>query len=165
MDPVSQYETRLGLQCQTPFRSYPLSLIHTPCSLFPSTVLFTKFRCGILLWLLWFLLSLSQAKVKSTPSPRPKTGVWQKVFLNSKWNGQGNNPLVNPAMTHWKPYDLLQLQCLYSMPDISIFSKFWLSQEFYETSFGWAISSSGQLCTILELFEQFNFLELLTLLK
>ena len=34
--------TRLGLQCQTPLRSYPLSLI--PCSLSPSTVPFTKFR-------------------------------------------------------------------------------------------------------------------------
>ena len=56
------WTTRLGLQCQNPLIPYPLS---------PSTVPFTKFRWG--LWFLW----LSQAKVKSTPSPRPKTGVWQ----------------------------------------------------------------------------------------
>ena len=78
--------TRLGLQCQTPLRSYPLSLI--PCSLSPSTVPFTKFRWGLLsflwLWLLWFwLLWLSPAKVKSTPNPRPKTGVWQKFVYFS----------------------------------------------------------------------------------
>ena len=74
--------TRLGLQCQTPLRSYPLSLIPTPCSLFPSTVPFAKFRWGLLSFLsfLSLLWLLSPAKVKSTPSPRPKTGVWQKIF-------------------------------------------------------------------------------------
>ena len=96
-------ETRLGLQCQTPLRYYPLSLIPfpfsvfpfslsliphlisiipTPCCLSPSTVLFMKFRWGLLLFLslLFLWLWLSQAKVKSTPSPRPRTGVWQYFF-------------------------------------------------------------------------------------
>ena len=69
--------TRVGLQCQTPLRSYPLSLVHypfipyilslipytlspisTPCSISPSTVPFTKFRWGLLLSLLSLLLSL-----------------------------------------------------------------------------------------------------------
>jgi len=75
--------TRLGLQCQTPLRSYPLtldtwplslslipyllSLIPNPCSLTLSTVPLKKFRWG-LLWL-WLL---SEVKVKSTPSLRPK---------------------------------------------------------------------------------------------
>ena len=62
----------------------PLSLIPTPSSLSPSTVPFKKFRWGFFLLLLlsllllMMLLLLSQAKVKSTPFPRPKTGVGQK---------------------------------------------------------------------------------------
>ena len=32
---ISKYETRLGLQCQTPLRSYPLTLISYPLSLMP----------------------------------------------------------------------------------------------------------------------------------
>ena len=81
-------ETRLGLQCQTPLRSYPLSLIPyplslIPCSLSPSTVPFTKFRWGLLSFLWLWLLWLSPAKVKSTPNPRPKTGVWQKFVYFS----------------------------------------------------------------------------------
>ena len=62
---------------------FPLSLIPTPCFLSPSTVPFTKFRWGLLSFLrLW--LWLSPAKVKSTPSPRPKTGVWQQPTTWSK---------------------------------------------------------------------------------
>ena len=59
-----------------PFIPYPLT--PTPCSLSPRTVPFMKFRWG--LSFLSFSLSflwLSPAKVKSTHSPRPKTGVWQ----------------------------------------------------------------------------------------
>ena len=77
------YITRLGLQCQTPLRSYPLtldtwpfslmpyplSLIPNPCSLTPSTVL----GLLLLLSLLWLLWLLSKVKVKSTLSLRPKT--------------------------------------------------------------------------------------------
>ena len=75
-------QTRLGLQCQTPFIPYPLSLtpyllslIPTSCSLSPTTVSFPKFRWG----LLWLLL-LSQAKVKSTPSRWSKT--WSSTIEN-----------------------------------------------------------------------------------
>ena len=68
--------TRLGLQRRTPFRFYPLSLSPTPCSLSPSAVPCQKFRWGFLSLSLLLLL-LSQAKVKSPPSHRPKTGVRQ----------------------------------------------------------------------------------------
>ena len=64
--------TRLGLQCQTPLRSYPLTLDCWPLLL----------SLSLLLWL--FLLS--QVKVKSTPSPRLKTGVWQNLFSWIKKN-------------------------------------------------------------------------------
>ena len=88
-------QTRLGLQCRNPLRSYHLtlipcrlSLIPTHCPLSPRTVPFKKFRWGLLFLLL--LLLLSQAKVKSAPSPRPKTGVWQysKTFLSRHWRCQ-----------------------------------------------------------------------------
>ena len=64
---------RLGLQCRTPLRSYLLSLHLSPYPL-------VLFRWGLFLLLLLLLLLsfLSQAKVKSTSSPRPKTGVRQK---------------------------------------------------------------------------------------
>ena len=70
--------TRLGLQCQTQLRSYPLTLIPNPCSLSPNRVPYKKFRWGLLWLSLWlflslFLLLLSKVKVKSTPSLRPKT--------------------------------------------------------------------------------------------
>ena len=72
-------KTRLGLQCRTPLRSYPLSLIPTPWSLSPSNVHFTNFWWGLFLSLFLSLMSLLfQEKVKLTFSPRPKTGVWQQ---------------------------------------------------------------------------------------
>ena len=37
-----------------------------------------KFRWGLLSFLSLLWLWLSPVKIKSTPSPRPKTGVWQK---------------------------------------------------------------------------------------
>ena len=76
---LTQIQTRLGLQCQTPLRSYPLtldtwplplmpyplsiisyslSLIPNPCSLTHSTVPLKKFRWGLLLSLSLLLLSL-----------------------------------------------------------------------------------------------------------
>ena len=79
-------ETRLGLHCRTPLIPYPLSNVPYPLSLTPSfwslspsTVPFNRFRWGLFLssLLSLSLLLLSQVKVKSTPSPRPKTGVWQ----------------------------------------------------------------------------------------
>ena len=82
-------QIRLGLQCQTSLRSYPGSLIpYLPAILGPLTislplvpypqVMFLSrnlgwgFLSSLLLSLLLMLL-LSQAKVKSTPSNRPKT--------------------------------------------------------------------------------------------
>ena len=52
---------------------YPFLLSLTPFSLSPSTVPFKKFRWRFLSFLLLLLLLLSQAKVKSTPNPWPKT--------------------------------------------------------------------------------------------
>ena len=79
----SNGKTRLGLQCQTPLSSYPLTLDTWPlsfmpyllplipifCSISPSTVPFKKFRWGLLL----SLSLLSKVKERSTPSPRSKT--------------------------------------------------------------------------------------------
>ena len=89
-----------------PFIPYHLSLIPTPCSLSPSTVPFTKFRWGLLwLWLLW----LSQAKVKSTPSPRPKTGVWQK----------GNMDISLPQRGGWHRY-IMAFWSFFMRPSINV---------------------------------------------
>ena len=55
-----------------------LTLIPYPCSLSLSTVPFEKFMWGLFLSMLLLSL-LSQVKVKSTPSPRPKSGVWQQI--------------------------------------------------------------------------------------
>ena len=77
---------------------YLISLIPTPCSLSPSTVPFTKFRWGLLSFLSFLsflLLWLSPAKVKSTPSPRLKTGVWQKLVSIS------DNAVIAAAANDW----------------------------------------------------------------
>ena len=108
--------TRLGLQCQTPVRSYPLnldtyplclfpyllSLIPNPCSLARSTVPLRKFRWGLLLLSLSLslLLSLllSKVKVKSTPSltglrlkfdNNPHLSFLKGTVLGSKEQGLG----------------------------------------------------------------------------
>ena len=67
---------------------YPLSLIPTPYSVSPIAVPFQKFRWGflsfLLLLFLLLLLLLFQAKVKSTPSFRPKP--WSSTIRNISMN-------------------------------------------------------------------------------
>ena len=57
-----QEETRLGLQCRTPLRSYPLSFDPYPLS--PNTVPFKKFRWGFFFFSFFFSFSVSLSKSK-----------------------------------------------------------------------------------------------------
>ena len=84
---------------------YPLTFNLYPCCLTPSAVPFKKFRWGLLWFSLWFSLLL-QVKVKSTPNPRSKTGVWQKELRNKTRLGlQCQTPLRSYPLSLY-PYPL-----------------------------------------------------------
>ena len=92
--------TRLGLQCQTPLRSYPLSLIPFPFSftLFPLSLISYPLSLPLVPYPLVLALSRNLGKgschcycngccchPKSTPGPRPKTRI-NKNPLDHLWN-------------------------------------------------------------------------------